>query len=392
LTSKQSFSDLLEKAVNDYLLWMISKGYADMTYMTYERILKHFIDFIIHRAVQWDSVFTYATMTAFQEERGLYHGRKVVRGLSRFLFKHNRIKVPIEKPVSKLPEIYEDYLVYYKKAHQVSHSHMLRTRRTLAALNDYLKSNNINLHRIKIEHLDNFLTERNKNYTPATCQNQRSNIRGFLKYLFHERRILRKDFASMIVGAPMFADTKPPKFLRPNEVQKLFASMSDTSPKTLRTAAMIHLGYTLGIRPKEISLISLDDISFSKGEIRITDRKNTTPILLPLPETSIKAIAAYIIGGRPQNNERTLFLTLKAPFKPILPVTVSHEIGKAMRKAGIPSSAYWLRHTYAQNLLESGSSIFEIKELLGHDKCQTSRRYIHIHTKLMREVLFDETL
>jgi site-specific recombinase XerD len=63
-----------------------------------------------------------------------------------------------------------------------------------------------------------------------------------------------------------------------------------------------------------------------------------------------------------------------------------------MHKAGLPASAYWLRHTYAQNLLETNTSIFEIKEMMGHDRIQTTQRYLHIHTRLMREVLFDETL
>jgi len=62
-----------------------------------------------------------------------------------------------------------------------------------------------------------------------------------------------------------------------------------------------------------------------------------------------------------------------------------------MRKANLPSSAYWLRHTYAQNLLQAGASIFEIKQMMGHDKIQTTQRYLHIYTQLMREVLFDET-
>ena len=63
-----------------------------------------------------------------------------------------------------------------------------------------------------------------------------------------------------------------------------------------------------------------------------------------------------------------------------------------MKKAGLPSSGYWLRHTYAQNLLETGGSIYEIKEMLGHQSIQSSRRYIYIHTELMRKVLFNETL
>ena len=155
---------------------------------------------------------------------------------------------------------------------------------------------------------------------------------------------------------------------------------------------MVHLGYTLGLRPKEISLIRLNDISFVPGEIGLADRKSANPIKLPLPETTIKAIAAYIVGCRPESDHRALFLTLHAPVKPVTAATVGHDITVAIQKINPLASAYWLRHTYAQNLLESGASIFEVKQMMGHDNVQSTKRYIHIHTKLMRKELFDETL
>jgi len=154
---------------------------------------------------------------------------------------------------------------------------------------------------------------------------------------------------------------------------------------------MVHLAYTLGLRPKEISQIRLDDISFRQQLLRLPVRKGGNPIELPIPEHTIKAVAAYIIGSRPQSKYRTLFLTLPPPHRPMSPNTVGHHISKAMRKTGLNASAYWLRHTHAQNLLEAGASIFEIKEMLGHDKIESTKLYLHVHTKLMRKVLFDET-
>ena len=65
---------------------------------------------------------------------------------------------------------------------------------------------------------------------------------------------------------------------------------------------------------------------------------------------------------------------------------------KALQDAGLPGTAYWLRHTFAQNMLESGAKIFEIKEMLGHDTIESTRQYLSIHTSLMRRVLFDETV
>jgi len=49
-----------------------------------------------------------------------------------------------------------------------------------------------------------------------------------------------------------------------------------------------------------------------------------------------------------------------------------------------------LRHTYAQNLLEAGSSVYEIKEMMGHTTINSSEKYLNIHIELMRRVIFDE--
>jgi integrase/recombinase XerD len=72
--------------------------------------------------------------------------------------------------------------------------------------------------------------------------------------------------------------------------------------------------------------------------------------------------------------------------------TVCYAIKACMQKAGLSEEAtpYWLRHTHAQHLLEAGVSVFEIKEMLGHDDIEATRRYLHIHIKLMRRVVLGE--
>jgi len=382
---------MLEQAISDYLQWMRSNGYSPKTVESYERVLKHFLTFTSCKNTAWCDIFTLETLNDFQQSKSKATAH-AVRGLCRYLFEQKRIPQPIQKPIPPLPEIYEQYLSYYARIQQVQHIQIVRIRRVLCAFHDYLERFKINLVSIRIEHIDAFMAEFNKEFTPQTKKTYRTYLRGFLKYLYHEHRIIRKDLAPLVVGAPMFAQSKPPTFLRLHEVQKLFDTMDLSSPTGLRTNAMLELAYNLGLRPKEICLITLDDILFSEGELIIGDRKNTNPMKLPLPESTIKAIAAYIIGARPENDHRTLFLSLKAPYGPITSTMVNHHLKIFMRKADLPSTAYWLRHTYAQNLLEAGASIYEIKEMLGHDSIESSRKYLHIHIKLMRKVLFDEEL
>ena len=378
----------LKQAVDDYLLWMISSGYADKTIKRNEKILNHFVCFTQRHKISWDHVFSSENLDGFhQSTKG---GLTAVRGLCRYLVKQKRIVAPIEKEKCQLTDIYEAYLHYYGTARQVNNRRIQSIRRVLAAFQDYLENKKIKLIALTIEHLDAFFAEFNGGFSPATCQVYRSIIRGFLSYLFHQRQILKRDLAPLVVGAHMFAQAKPPTFLRADELKKLFDNIELSSQSGLRTYAMLQLAYTLGLRPIEICQMTLDDISFGKAELNINWRKGHNPLKLPLAEVTIKAIAAYIIGARPQSAYRTLFLSLRPPYAPITPTTVNYYFKTAMHKVNPAASVYWLRHTYAQNLLQAGVSLFEIKELLGHDSIEATRKYLLIHIKLMREVLFDE--
>ena len=391
IPSDNAESTMLNQAISDYLLWLVSNGCSQKTCQGYEKELNQFTLFISHGNIAWDKIFTVATLKAFQEYRNLKYV-PAVRGIARYLFQHKRIKQPIQKQSDPLPQIYEQYLLYYQQSRQLPDRQIRHTRRILLSLHGYLHGHKVDPPSLSIEHVDAFTAEFSKGLALTTCKCYRSQLRGFLKYLYHERNILRKDLAPLLVGAPLFARAKPPKFLRPHEVQGLFANLKLSTPADLRTYAMVHLGYALGLRPVEISRITLDDISFTKGELCLRHRKGKKPMTAPVPEDTMKAIAAYVLRVRVKSQCRTLFLSLRPPYRPASAASVARCITKAMKEAGLSSSAYWLRHTYAQNLLESGATIYELKEMLGHDTILATQRYLHVHIKLMREVLFDETL
>jgi len=292
---------------------------------------------------------------------------------------------------NKIPEVFEQYLDYYKAQVRRMHS-VYCMRKILSSLNLYLQKSNIALCKISIEQIDHFLALHNKNYAPATCRVNKSYLREFLKYL-HRNAYIKKDLAPLVKSPSEFARSKPPKFLRAKEIQKLFGSLDLAVPKDLRTYSTMHLVYYLGLRPREVSMITLDDISFRQKEIFIRSRKNYSPAHLPLPDDTIKAITAYIVGGRPKSKYRILFLQLVPPYHPVNTKNdITHYIRDCMQKNNLSSSTYWLRHSYAQNLLESGASIYEIKDMMGHKSIDSTHRYLSIHINLMREIILDEAL
>jgi site-specific recombinase XerD len=382
----------LKQAVEDYLQWMKSVGYARKTLQSHQTKLNQFLCFSKNTTVCWEKLFTPDCLEGFKKIAG-QSALTAINGLSRYLFGQGKIAQPLSNrpPPILLPKIYQDYLTYQQTYRQATTRLISSIKRVLVAFDQYLQSHKIDLASLKIQQVDAFLAEFLAPFAAASCRIYRGKLRGFLKYLYHERHIIKRDLAPFVVSRREYAQAKPPNFLRPQEIRKLFAGLTLGSASDIQTYALVQLAYTMGLRPKEISRIKLDDISFSAQQLTVSDRKTTNPVELPMPEHTVKAIAAYVIGARPQSEHRRVFLTRLPPFRPMSPNGVAQHITKAMKKASLRSTAYWLRHTYAQNLLETGCSIFEIKEMLGHDKIESTRLYLHVHIKLMRKVLFDET-
>lgn len=366
-------NEKLEQSIQDYLDWMDSLQYRDSDIrQCYTVVLSEFLSFVRNRD---------------RLRKGPFTG-----DLSRYVGHRGQTDRPLKigKKQVPLPDVYEQYLLYQQQSLQISDNTRRGVRRLLVLFHEYLERDQIELSDLKIDHLDAFMSGFKIKQTAIRIY--RSHLRGFLKYLYHEKGIIKKDLAPLLVGPRQFAKQKPPKFLRPEEVRKLFASLTLSTPADIRTYAMVHLAYFLGLRPVEISRITFDDISFSKGELTLPHRKADNPITLPIPENTLKAMAAYVLKARPKSPSRHLFLSFHFPYRPMSSGNVVGYLFRIMKKAGLSSSGYWLRHTYAQNLLQMGRSIFEIKEMLGHDNIESTGVYLHINTELMRKVLFNETL
>jgi len=383
---------MLVEAIVDYLEWEKSmKVHAPHRSVIQDSlVLIDFLRFAARKDIVWQDMFTCHTRKEFSHSSGFKHASCALIALSRFLSINGKIPRPLRSPRRQiqLPEPFETYI--HKQSHKASFNYLRQVKSFLATFHAYLEKHSIALAKLKIEDLDQFLA--GLKVGRSTRSIYRSHLRVFLMYLHRERRILKKDLAPLLVGPRLFSKNKPPQFLRPQEVQKLFASLSLSTRSDIRTCAMIHLAYTLGLRPVEIGTLTLDDISFRKAELTLSNRKGFNPVTLPLPEQTIKAIAAYLEKARPKSLSRHLFVGFMFPYQPMQSSIVSQCISNAMKRAGLTGSAYSLRHTYAQNLLHLGHSVYQIKEMMGHDTIHSTQKYLSIHVDLMRKVLFHETL
>ncbi|MDM8517884.1 tyrosine-type recombinase/integrase, partial [Desulfobacterales bacterium HSG16] len=340
----------LNQTIRNYLREMKACDYSSRTIETHAGMLKHFLDFSMKKKLSCNKAVDEESRHAFLEECTFAKAPQVVNGFFRYL-ESGKVVKNIGNQVVRLPEIYENYLIYHERTRQTTIDREKRLRRMLESLYLYLRNKNLRLENVTIEQIDAFLEKCNSSRAPSTMRDNRGVIRSFLRYLHLERGFFEKDLSAMIVSAPVFAYANPPKFLRKKEIRQLLHSFEFTYAEDLCTHAMVRLGYSTGLRPSEISAILLDDIAFSKAELSVPRRKGGNPTIFPLPEETVKSIAAYIVGARPKTDDRHLFVTLSVPHVPSTRYAVRKKIDYAMKKAGVPGSPYWLRHTYAQNLL-----------------------------------------
>ena len=160
-----------------------------------------------------------------------------INGLSRYLFCQGKIPKPFSNrpPPIDLPKIYENYLSYQQTHRQATARQISIIKRVLVAFNQYLQTQNIDLGSLKIEQVDAFLAQFLAPFAAGSCRIYRCNLRGFLTYLYHERKIIKRDLAPFVVGRREYAQAKPPNFLRRQEIRKLFAGLTIGNASDIRT-------------------------------------------------------------------------------------------------------------------------------------------------------------
>jgi len=338
--------------ISNYLCWIIDRNYTSDTIDIHKNTLHRFNTFISENNIEPHLIFDPEVLKKFYQDYHPKNGRMVMYEFILFLKKKNIVR----SDMNGLCCVFSDYVNFYQRCGFAQHDQQKKIRNTLKAFNDFLERNKVSVNHLTIEIIDMFLSEKFK--SKKSVKRGQSFLRGFLRYLYHEAGIGVKDLSPLLISAPVFARNDPPKFLRHNEIKNLLDSTSDLTDKDLRTNAIVRLALSTGMRPIEIANITLDDICFKTAHLKIPVRKSNNPIIIPLPDDTIKAIAAYIIGARPEINERILFLTLKPPHWPITSSNIQRLIRELMKKANVTGSAYSMRHTFAQNMLIS-ISVFE---------------------------------
>ena len=234
------------------------------------------------------------------------------------------------------------------------------------------------------EELRRFVACQSKLYrSPGDTASMIAALRGYFRF-----RSTCGDEVHALIGVlayPMrWKLSSLPQALSSTEVERLEAVLgggAGISPH--RAEAMVRCALDLGLRRGEIAGLSLDDIDWRAGTLRLRRTKGHREDRLPLPEATGRAIADYLRLERPQTVSRAVFVRHGPPIgRPIGPDTVAKAIRQAYARAGLPyTRAHLLRHTMASRLLAGGSSLKEVADVLRHRSLETTQIYAKLDSR-----------
>ena len=178
-----------------------------------------------------------------------------------------------------------------------------------------------------------------------------------------------------------------PKFLEPEQVEKLLRGCNQNIPAGRRDYAVLLLLARLGLRGGEVARLCLEDINWQAGEVLVRGKSARVERLPLLPEVG-QSLARYLKEDRPPCPCRSVFLRIQAPRQGF---SSSAAIRNVLRRALVRvdlhpahQGAHLLRCSLATQMLRRGASLTQIGEVLRHQLIQTTEIYAKVDIATLR--------
>lgn len=229
-------------------------------------------------------------------------------------------------------------------------------------------------------HLDAYLKRRARSLSPRGLQSAATALRSFLRYLQLDGRIPR-DLAACVASPSRFSADLRPKFLPWTQVLELLDGAMGRRDRAILTLLACH-----GLRAREAAALKVADLDLDGHSLRLQRRKNGAAADIPLSQRAVSALRDYL-AKRPPCDRAELFVTAKAPLRPLAATALGATAQRRLRAASVPrGGAYTLRHSFAKALLDRGAPLHDIGALLGHKSLRSTLIYTRVATEDLREV------
>ena len=197
---------------------------------------------------------------------------------------------------------------------------------------------------------------------------------------FFFRHVLRRPYVipSLIYPRP---STKLPPVMSPEEIRDLIQTVQNLKHRTI-----IMLLYSAGLRVSEITHLKITDIDSKAMRIKVTAGKGCKDRYTILSQQVLLELRAYYLIYKPKE----YLFNGQRPGSAISVRNIQHLVQKALIHLGLGAKNYTvhtLRHSFATHLVDNGTDLHTVKELLGHSSLQTTLTYLHLTTSRTQGIL-----
>lgn len=260
----------------------------------------------------------------------------------------------------------------------------------------YLEDHKVNLSEIDATHVDAFFQDMAQRWGRISQRTAAKILRSWFRYC-ERRRWTRPGIAAAVLLPRVYRNEGIPLGPTWDEVGRLLEKAAGLGAGDLRDQAILRVLSVYALRSGEVRRLSIDDCDWQTDRIRIIRSKSGRVEWLPLEATVGNAIARYLRNTRPPSECRVLFLTLRAPYRPLSSsglhnIVRRRQLGRHSKPEGARRGygPHGLRHACARHLIESGRTFKETGDHLGHRSLDSTGVYAKVDLVSLRRVAMDD--
>lgn len=274
----------------------------------------------------------------------------------------------------------ESFISYLHNVKKTSPNTEISYRRDLTKMRIYLEITAASpaVHEITEENLKKYMAymERRK-YKESTISRNVASMKAFFHYLL-KSGMIQNDISNCL-RAPKVKRSAP-DILTEEEMERLLGGPSGDSDKEIRDSAMLELLYATGIRVSELIGLRISDVNMHMGFLIC--REGSKERMIPFGSQAREALQRYLSRAREHmaTNEARDILFVNCQGAPMSRQGFWKIVKYYAKKAGITKdiTPHTLRHTFAAHLVESGTDLKSVQEMLGHSDISTTHMYVNM--------------
>lgn len=267
------------------------------------------------------------------------------------------------------------------------HNHRWQIERFLS----YLTRTPCELAAVTPAHLDAYFQEAAGRWDRVTLRSAAQSLRVWFRY-GEARGWVRPGLAAAMLVPRVYRDEGIPIGPTWDEVARGITEADGDTALQRRNGAMLRLLAIYGLRSGEVRRLQVPDIDWASHRIQIIRSKSGHREILPL-EPSVGHALRHYLDARPKSQHARVFLTVRAPFRPISAGALYHVVASRMPTSDPPRKGrgpHGLRYACARHLTEAGLSFKEVGDHLGHRCPDSTRIYTKVTLTALRLVALED--